>query len=145
VTEPPTPGLVHVGGVVVLSGEALRDALDGLLIAHRARSLSGLPTSPHLRALALALSTAVAASGQTDVRTTPVVRPSILQPMAIREAAELLGLSLRQTRRLAPKLGGDRVSGRWLLDRQAVNEHMEGREHGRTDQERGAATAVGDD
>lgn len=47
---------------------------------------------------------------------------------AIHEAltAALLGCSTRTATRLAPKLGGRLVGGRWLLDRQAVTEHTEG-------------------
>ena len=35
----------------------------------------------------------------------------------------MLGLSPRQTRRIAKKLGGQIIGGRWLLDMQAIIEH----------------------
>jgi len=67
---------------------------------HRARG-HGVSLSPQLRQLRSACAEAVADSGHTDVRPEAVVPPSISDPITIREAAELLHLSERHTRRLA--------------------------------------------
>jgi hypothetical protein len=121
------PGLLRVGGVVVLSGPAAQAALDAVKIATRTLKANGWENSLYAD-LALALRDAVAASGQTVIGETPDVPPSVLRPMPIAEAAEALGKSHRQTRRLAPKLGGQRVGRSWLVDRQAVEEHLAGRQ-----------------
>lgn len=47
-----------------------------------------------------------------------------------REAAGILGLSTRQTRRLAPDLGGETIGGRLVFKRSAVIEYAEGRRNG---------------
>ena len=118
----------RVGGVVVLHGAMLKVCLDALLIATRARKLNGLPISAAHRELAAALTAAVTVDGHVDVPETPAVTPSIERPtITIEQAATTLGVSRRQTRRLAPKLGGRIVAGRWLLDEQAIDEHMKGR------------------
>jgi len=39
----------------------------------------------------------------------------------------MLERSRRQTRRIAAKLGGRIIAGRWMLDRTAICEHLEGR------------------
>lgn len=44
-----------------------------------------------------------------------------------REAGEILGVSKRQTQRLAADLDGQIVGGRWLFSRSAVAEYMEGK------------------
>lgn len=121
-------GLTRVGGVVVLSGRTLRTAHDAVKIAARARRLNGLPDSSSYAALGGALAEAMAVAGHSDDRRKVEVEVSGLQPMSVEEAAEQLGKSRRQIRRLAPKLGGHRIGGRWVLDRQAVAEHQEGQE-----------------
>jgi len=121
------PGVVVAGSAVILHGPALRAALDCVLIACRSRRLSGLPDSRTYRDLASALAVA-SANGHTDVRETCSL-PSYFQEqptVPVEQAAHQLGLSQRQTRRLAPKLGGRITAGRWLLDQQAINEHQEG-------------------
>ena len=124
-TAPP-PGLLAVGPVVVLSRDAARAAAQGLLIAVRARRLSGYSTA-HLEPIARALLTA---AGQSDDRDTGGAQPEHMQiapSMPIEDAAERLGLSRRQTRRLAPRLGGRLIGGRWLVDPEAVAEHLDGK------------------
>lgn len=120
-----------VGPVVVLHGPSLRACLDAVLRAARARRLNGLPPSAEHVRLAEALTSAMAATGQTDMPKTVAAEhvshediPSI--PLA--EAARRLTVSARHARRLAPKLGGRRVGGRWFLDPVAVQEHLEGRQ-----------------
>lgn len=121
--------VIVAGGVVVLTGPALRTTLSALLIAAKARSINGLPSSNALTEIAQAVADAMAATGQSDVRETEVAQhlPQQQPTMPIAEAAEKFGLSRRQTRRLAPKLGGKFIGGRWLLDEDAVREHATGR------------------
>jgi len=118
------------GTAVVLHGDTLRVALDAALIAVRARRLSGLPIDNY-RQLALALHTAMmATNGHMDVPETPTVATSIAPTVTVEQAAEMLGLSRRQTRRLAPRLGGRIIAGRWLLDEMCIKEHLEGKTNG---------------
>lgn len=106
-------------GAVLLDGPALDVARYAVTVAQRARARNGLPPSRALAGLADVLSPA----GQAD---TPDEAPGEADDMTTAEAAELLGVSRRTARRLAPALGGRLVGGRWLLDRQAVTEHLEG-------------------
>jgi hypothetical protein len=123
-------GLTRVGPIVVLSGPALRCALDAALVAIRQRKLSGLPfsTTPY-EALAGELAAAMAANGHADVRDcaisdpVPMGEPTV--PLA--EAATLLDMSHRQARRLAPQLGGRKVAGSWFVDETALRQHIEGK------------------
>ena len=110
-------------GAVLIDGrhlDALRYAVD---VAQRARRRNGLPPAAALEALA-ALVAPVAATGQSD---SPDGAVGEADDMTTHEAAALLGCSTRTATRLAPKLGGRRIGGRWLVDRLAVAEHMEGR------------------
>ncbi|TBT83795.1 DNA-binding protein [Propioniciclava sinopodophylli] len=47
--------------------------------------------------------------------------------MTTSEAAELLGVTPRTVRRMAAKLSGRNVGGRWLVSARAVREHLAGR------------------
>lgn len=118
-------GLHQAGGVVVLSGDAARCALELVLSAIRSRQRNGLPTSRHHAALAQALADAINAesdTGHSDVREP---QPAHHEWMTVTDAAHTLGLSERQVRRLAPRLGGRKTGRQWLLDTQAVREHQE--------------------
>lgn len=125
-------GLMRVGGVVVLSGPALRCALDAALLAVRQRKLTaGLPfsTAPY-ESLACELLAAMAASGHGDVRACAITDPVPVdeQPtVPLAEAAAELGISRRQARRLAPKLGGQIITGSWFVNGTALRQHIEGR------------------
>jgi hypothetical protein len=119
-------GLVRVEHGVLLTGETLHACRDLVLIGCRSRRLSGLPDSRLYGALADALTQAASANGHTDVPETVVVHSSVQPTVTIGEAAHMLKLSPRQSRRLAPKLGGRKRAGRWLLDGQAIREHMQG-------------------
>ncbi len=127
----PVPGLLAVGPVVVLTGPAARAAAEALLIALRSRRVNGLPRSSHYEQIAAAL---VAAAGQSDAIKSSAAQADRMMTnpptLPLGEAANYLGLSTRQTRRLAPKLGGRIIGGRWLLDPQAVTEHAEGLRRG---------------
>jgi hypothetical protein len=121
-------GLLRVDGVVVLSGPALKAARDAALIAARNRKQRGIPAQTY-EALACVFNAAMAATGQSDVRSpatsqaVPVEQPTV--PIA--EAAVRLDMSTRQVRRLALRLGGKQIAGRWLVDETALQEHIEGR------------------
>lgn len=125
-------GLLRVGGVVVLSGPALRCALDAALVAIRQRKLTaGMPfsTTPY-EALACELRAAMAANGHADVRDCAISEPVPVdeQPtVPLPDAATHLDISLRQARRLAPQLGGRKIAGSWFVDGTALREHIEGR------------------
>jgi hypothetical protein len=122
-------GLIRAGGVVVLSGPALRAALECALIAIKHRKWAGVPYLT-FEALACEFGEAMAAAGHSDVRS-PAIRKSVAveQPIVpIAEAAARLGISCRQGRRLVPKLGGQIIAGRWFVDETALNEHIEGRQ-----------------
>lgn len=117
--------IVPVEHGVLLTGSAIDAVLYAVDLAQRARGHNGLPPSRMLAALAEAL----AAPGQTDTATEPVRHPEgvgVRETVSTQEAANLLGRSPRTVRRLAPQLGGRRVGGVWLLDRQAVTEEAEG-------------------
>lgn len=122
----PAPGLNRVGGVVVLTGPALRTCLQAALIAVKHHHLTGLPRGPYEH-LARELHAALSAPGHTDVPPAPVRHPEPVQhpSVPIDQAAARLGLSRRQARRLAPRLGGRLVGGRWLLDDAALQEHLD--------------------
>lgn len=123
-------GLTRVGGVVVVHGATARVLRDALLIAERARRSSGLPCSSMYGELARELHAAMSATGQSDVPGEPDLHAEVVTPtVTVEQAACELGVSKRQARRLAPDLGGRIVAGRWLIDRQALTEHLEGRAH----------------
>lgn len=124
------PGLTVVGGVVVMHGPPLRVMRDALLIAARSRHRNGLPVSAHHAAILDAVTAAMSATGQTDDRETAALQSHSheLPTVPLAEAARRLGYSQRHTRRLAHRLGGQRIAGRWLLDDQAITEHIEGRQ-----------------
>lgn len=123
-----TDGLIQVGGVVVLSGPMLRVALNIALISGRTRRINGLPLTQGHHQLVAALTAAMSASDQVDVREPVALQPSNERPtVTVGEAAKQLDLSTRQVRRLADRLGGQRISGRWWLDQLAIDEHVEGR------------------
>jgi hypothetical protein len=124
--NPPVP--LVAGAAVILTGEWLNTTRQALLIAARARKHNGLPVSSADQAVFEALTRAMAAHGQSDVPEPPGLQdyPQTDPTVPNEDAARQLGLSLRQTRRLAPKLGGKIINGRWLLDQTAIDEHVAG-------------------
>ncbi len=104
---------------VLLTGNALDAARYAVHIAQDHRRRNGLPPLAALAALAAAMSP----GGHAD---TPAPLVGEADYMTTDEAAALLGCSERHVRRMAPALGGRLVGGRWLVDRQAVAEHIEG-------------------
>ncbi|MFL0294220.1 helix-turn-helix domain-containing protein [Mycobacterium sp. SMC-18] len=122
-------GLLRSGGVVVLSGPALKVARDAALIAVKHRKQSGVPFRNY-EALACEFGAAMAAAGHSDVRSPAISKAVAVEhpTVPLAEAAARLGISLRQARRRAPQLAGRKVAGRWLVDEAALNEHIEGRQ-----------------
>lgn len=115
------------GGTVIVSGPMLRTLHQVVCIAVRARQRNGLPISAHHTALLKAVASAI---GQSDIPDSAGVHsfPRELPTVTVAEAAARLRVSERTVRRLAPLLGGQRIGGRWLVDDQALREHMEGRQ-----------------
>lgn len=122
-------GLLRTGEIVVLSGPALKEARDMAVIATKHRKRSGIPYQNYV-AYACEFAEAMAAAGQSDVRS-PAISKSVAveQPtVPIADVATRLGISCRQARRLAKKLGGQIIAGRWFVHEAALNEHIEGRQ-----------------
>lgn len=109
-------------GVVLLTGDAITALRYAIRVAIASRRRNGLPVPASLAELAAATSE----PGQSDSEPAPTQHDSS-DLIDIMEAATMLGCSNRQARRLAPQLGGRIVAGRWLLDRAAVTEHIQGR------------------
>lgn len=111
---------------VMLTGLAIEVALDAVQIAWRYRRGQGAPLRA-LEQLSQVLSAAMSPAGQADGVLEPVGQAGVMVDITTEEAAGLLRCSARQARRLAPALDGRRVGGRWVFDRLAVMEHIEGR------------------
>ena len=80
----------------------LKVALDCARIAGRTRSLNGLPLTEGYSQLVAALTEALVATGREDVPEPVAMQPSNERPtVSTAQAAEQLGLSTRQVRRLA--------------------------------------------
>ncbi|OBK75440.1 helix-turn-helix domain-containing protein [Mycobacterium sp. 1164985.4] len=121
-------GLTQSGELVIVTGAALRPALLSALTAIKQRKRDGLPTKAY-EDLACAYGAAMAASGQTDVRLPAISDPVPMQPtVPLTEAATRLGVSDRQARRLADKIGGQKIGARWFVDETALREHIEGKQ-----------------
>lgn len=118
--------VVRIESGVLLTGSALDAARFCVEVAQRARRRNGLPPSVAIARLAAAL----APTGLGDAPQTEVEHPeggAVQEVVSTREAAELLGCSPRQARRLAPLLGGRLIGGRLALDRQCILDHLEGK------------------
>lgn len=117
------------GTAVILTGPAVETALQAALIAIRARRVNGLPASSAYRTLAAALGQARSAAGHADFREPVDVQHFSVQAptVPITQAADRLGVCDRQMRRLARRLGGRKIGGRWFVDEQLLVEHIEER------------------
>ena len=96
----------------------------GLVAAVFASQLSrggagGLGPSPRLEGLLKVL----AGAGQPASIEAP---PEQTEHVTTTQAAKTLGCSERTVQRLAARLGGRKIGGRWLLDPVALAEHLEG-------------------
>lgn len=122
-------GLMRVDGVVVLSGPALKANLECVLLAIKASKVAGRPHQDY-DALACEYAAAMSVAGHSDVRLPAVSNAvAVEQPtVPVAEAAVRLNLSVRQTCRRAPGLGGKKIAGRWFVDELALREHIEGRQ-----------------
>lgn len=106
----------------------MRTTLQGVLIAVKQRKLSGLSTQT-FEAVACELAAAMASARHSDVRSPAISNPVPMQPtVPLAEAAARLGKSHRQAQRLAPRLGGKKIAGRWFVDEIALRQHIEGRQ-----------------
>ncbi|MFD6676062.1 hypothetical protein ACFWDA_17045 [Rhodococcus zopfii] len=111
----------RIDGALLLTGDSITAVRYAVRVALAARHRNGLPAHP----LLVELAAAVADPGTTDTEPEPAQQDHT-ELIDTREAARMLGCSNRQARRLAPLLGGRIHAGRWLLDRDAVTEHIEG-------------------
>jgi hypothetical protein len=122
-------GPIVAGAAVILTGHWLKITRQAVLIAARSRNFNGLPVSVTDAALARALTQAMTAGGHSDVPETQELQHVQIEPtVTVRDGARQLMLSERQTRRLAPKLGGKKIGNRWLLDQAAIDEHLRGKD-----------------
>ena len=106
-------------GAILIADEDAAACLYAIETTQRTRRRNGLPPLASLARLHAALT----APGHAD---TPDEPPGEADTVTTRDAAALLRCSERTARRLAPKLGGRNIGGRWLLDRHAVAEHLQG-------------------
>lgn len=118
---------VTTGPAVVLSGRWLAVVRQAVFAANVARRRNGLPDSRDYAAVLGSIAAAMSPVGHNVVDSGVVAAVSIPpEELTVEEAAGMLARSHRQVQRMAPKLGGRRIGGRWLLDRRAVEEHVEG-------------------
>lgn len=122
-------GLLVAGSAVILTGPAAERALQAVLIAIRARRSNGYAESPEYRLLAESLARARSATGHADFGDSVLGQHLRYEPptVPLPEAARRIGVGLRQARRLAPRLGGTKVGGRWFVDGDALDEHLYGK------------------
>ncbi|MGO9098908.1 MAG: hypothetical protein ACLP9Y_05490 [Mycobacterium sp.] len=119
------PGLMVAGTAVIIEGPMLKHALLGIQHIIQRRRHHELPVPAEWVALEAALTRAMSACPASDLPDT-VIGDHGSQMVTTREGAAMLGVTERHIRRLAPRLGGKRVAGRWLLDDDALREHIEG-------------------
>lgn len=121
--------VVLSGSAVILTGNWLKIVGDALVHSMRRQKSNGLPINGSHVALIRAVQKAMSASGESDVRNFSTMHDSNQQKPTVctATAAKQLGMSERQVRRLAPRLGGQLIGKRWLLDQRAIDEHKEGR------------------
>lgn len=128
--RPVKPPLQRFGdAVLVQTAPALAEVRHTLALGARTRERSdGIPPSSGMRHLLALLSEAIAEATLTaDVRSVGHAEVRCEAEMSqsngwvdAATAARMLELTDRQTRRLAPHLGGHLVKGKWRFDRAAV-------------------------
>jgi excisionase family DNA binding protein len=106
---------------VLLMGDHVDAVREAVRIARLARTRNGLPEAPILAELASILQ----ACPQRDL---PEQSTPDHEAMTTREVAELLGVSPRHVRRLAPGLDGFTKGGRLLFPAAAVRQHLDGKD-----------------
>ena len=126
-----TPAVQRFGRFVLLHDSGVVDVWRLVALGVRAarRDGIGLARVDHLQAELAAAAAEVRATsgtGQCDVAQVPAratCDPS--EPLSTREAADLLGLSPRQTQRMARTLDAHQLrSGRLIFDRGAVDAYL---------------------
>jgi len=129
----PVPAVQQLGAAVLLQGAALLDARRFVTLGIRAASRDGIAAPPRVALLlrALTASAALTDHGQCDVAPASagaLSDPS--EPLTTREVATMLGLSHRQTQRMARTLEARQLrSGVYVYDRTAVDAYLIERNH----------------
>lgn len=111
--------------VLLLTGDAIELAAAAIAMAIQGRTLAGKPPHRGLQALLAACNPEWPQGDKPDEAADHAERVG-LGLMTSTEAASFLGCSPRTARRLAARLDGQLVGGRWMLDRHAVQQHLEG-------------------
>lgn len=131
---------VRLGGCHVLLGSpvACRDVLTALRGTVAGARRDGYPVPGRVLGLIdmlqreldeYAASSATSGDGNAELPHRPVLSVSTHtpDPVGVREAAQVLEVGERQVRNLVTQLQGRRVGGRWVFDRQAVNDEAQRR------------------
>lgn len=114
----------RVGFGVVLGDEALVMALKDAELAERSRRGNGARETLAHREYRLDLHRAVSSIGHLDVQAAPEMHTVVTTTptVEIATAANRLGISRRQATRYARQLGGKKISGRWFVDEDLLDE-----------------------
>ncbi|KLL95861.1 hypothetical protein NJ76_21765 [Rhodococcus sp. IITR03] len=110
----------HLDGAVLLTGESIDAVRFAVRVTIAARHRNGQRVPREIACLARELSV----FGHPATEPEPILDADNI---TTEEAANMLGISNRQARRLAPQLGGRLISGRWTLDRRAVTDYLQNR------------------
>jgi hypothetical protein len=130
---PGVPDVYPLGDALLLQGPAVADAayLVGLGLRYRKHIDGAQPTVHHRRLLAALTDAAMSAAprlrgnpqpgqGHGDVPASADPSQSDVEWVATSAAADLLGLTSRQVRRLTEELGARRIKGAWFFNLAAV-------------------------
>ncbi len=125
----PVPAVQQLGAAVLLQGAALLDARRFVTLGIRAASRDGIAAPPRVALLLRALtdSAALTDHGQCDVApaSAGALSDPSEPPLTTREVATMLGLSHRQTQRMARTLEARQLrSGVYVYDRTAVDAYL---------------------
>ena len=122
------PAVQQLGAAVLLQGAALLDARRFVTLGIRAASRDGIAAPPRVALLLRALtdSAALTDRGHADGPASPTGSASdATDTITTAEVATLLGLSTRQTRRLARTLEARQLrNGVYIYDRLAIDAHL---------------------